>query len=188
MSHNSPAVISPQSIVKRESYNANLRFCIFKGVFKALRETWKQRAESKQLTHSFKNVHFQSFLLVCISFVLSACCLVWPVMKHLINGAGRPEKKRNYANVHVMDKRIRFHSPCLEAPGTSKLVPDFLSSLSLIKKREPGNEVGCATQHDALWKWVMAWIRIMGLIRARRNAECDEWPWVHQRSFLIETR
>lgn len=90
MSHNSPAVISPQSIVKRESHNANLWFCIFKGDFKALRETWKQRAESKQLTCSFKNVHFQSFLLVCISFVLSACCLVWPVMKHLINGAGRP--------------------------------------------------------------------------------------------------
>ena len=70
-------------------------------------------------------------------------------MKHLINGAGRSEKKkRNYVNVHVMDKRIRFHSPCLEAPGKSKLVPGFLSSL--IKKREPGNEVGYATQHDAL--------------------------------------
>lgn len=55
-------------------------------------------------------------------------------------------------NVHVMDKRIRFHSPCLEAPGTSKLVPGFLSSVSLIKNREPGNEVGYATQHDEALK------------------------------------
>lgn len=52
-----------------------------------------------------------------------------------------PKIKRNYVNVHVMDKRIRFHSPCLEVPGTSKLVPSSLLCL-LIKKREPGNEVG----------------------------------------------